>query len=138
MRRVGTKADVRHQVLRMQDRQGALRPASEGPLVVPRVDAVLVYGLQDARPVVDGGGVYDAFESLGGTKRGPQPHPLVIVSPRAPPARPAPDVRESREVVARWRATLRLKVVPGDPHDALVVAIAIQHLVAKSEEARVR
>src|SRR5207302_11037158 len=70
---------------------------------------------------------------------GPLRPAVIVLTPGASPACPAPNMQIAREVIAVLspRPPL-LEVVGGDHHDALIVPIAPQQLSRKAKERRVR
>ncbi len=136
---VGPEALVRDEVGRRHRAEAAADPGGEHPAVVPGVETV-ADAVEHPRPVGRGVRVAEQpLEPAAAAEPVPGLDPLVVVAPGPPPRRPAPDQRIARErVVELGRLGVEAEVVAGDRPDALVVAVAVEQLVAVVEEARVR
>src|SRR6185312_840102 len=104
-------------------------------MAVP-VDDVKAVGLKLIQFVV----AQHILEPRLGRRMLPRLHGDVEALPGPPPGRPTPRTSEMREVIARTppSALPAPKIVcAGDAHYALVIPVAVEHLLTKSEECRI-
>ena len=132
-------ADIINQVNIRIDAKTVLE-TGVGPCVAPglRPRFLRHHAVEETRPVftLSGGGQEIAHASLRFHFR-PVVHPVVEMMPSPPPSRPAPDVIVAAEEVAvRAASDSILEVVASNVNDTFVVAVALQHLLAESEKAR--
>lgn len=140
MSRTDSDANVRDQVDARDDRQTALRPAGEIPLVVPNIGRTGMHLIKDRAPVRPLDRIIaPALDQPDLFCKRPLRHVPIEMTPSPPPRRPAPGVRIFREIIgvlAGWELTS--EIVPADVHDALVAPVMRKQAGAVREKRGMR
>src|SRR5438876_7634566 len=116
-----------------------MKPNGKGPLVVPGVDLATVQTIECRRPPPSVAEPRNHVSELIGMPHVWPPADVdVVATPCSTPGRPTPHVREPREPIARCGCRRRVKARAADTHDAFLVPIPLEQLLAETEESRVR